>query len=308
MSDFVAKRSLLISNVENLLENISSRRESKKNEADDLFDFGGESTSSDFILQPIAQNKSKLDLLMMEKEILGLYVSGNPLAEYQDIVNWLRLQTDEPNLHLVLVEKIKKIFTKNGKMMLGMNITTTNEQLEGVVYSKNTPELSSILTEKEIFWVKGLIRDPEQKKRELEEEADPDADSPELTEVKEFVESKKLVFELASPFVAGINKIIAGATITLEIKNTLDRIDWQALLSDPKNLVTKTQKNTQVEILLDSKFTLEQIKWIKSRLKKQPNDNDYQAIISVEHGGKIKKVAGEFFVTQEDYAQILKVG
>ncbi len=298
MSDFVGKRSLLINNIENLLENISSRRESKKNDADDLFGFDDKVDSS-LHLQIPTQNKAKIELLMMEKEILGLYVSGNPLAEYQDIQNWLRDITNEPNLHLLLVEKIKKIFTRNNLMMLGMNITTPSEQLEGIVFPKFAPELSPILSEKKLFWVKGTIKEPEQKKKEIEDEEG---------YVKEFVESKKIIFEVVAPFEEGIAKLIAGQTITLKTKNTLDQIDWKALLINPKNIVAKKvtdQKNQkEVELRLGSKFDIQKIKEIKSKLKKQGNSMDIKVIIMIEHLGEFKKVAGDFWL-EENYLKTL---
>jgi DNA polymerase III alpha subunit len=298
MSDFVDKRSLLINNIENLLENISSRREAKKNDADDLFGFD-DSVDSSLHLQIPAQNKAKIELLMMEKEILGLYVSGNPLAEYRELQNWLRDLVDEPNLHLILVEKIKKIFTRNNLMMLGMNITTPSEQLEGIVFPKLAPELSPILSEKSLFWVKGPIKEPEQKKKEVE---DGEGD------VKEFVESKKIIFEVVSPFEDGIMKLIAGQTITLSTKNTLEQIDWKALLLNPKNIVAKkavdSRNQKEVELRLSSQFGIEKIKEIKSKLKKQPDHGDVKVSVWVEHLGEFKKVAGDFWLEESYYLSL----
>jgi DNA polymerase III alpha subunit len=299
MSNFVDKRSLLINNIDNLLENISSRREAKKNDADDLFGLE-DSADSSLHLQVPAQNKAKIELLMMEKEILGLYVSGNPLAEYRDLQNWLRDLVSEPNLHLVLVEKIKKIFTRNNLMMLGMNITTPSEQLEGIVFPKLAPELSPILSEKALFWVKGPIKEPEQKKKEVE---DGEGD------VKEFVESKKIVFETVSPFENGIMNLIAGQTISLSTKNTLEKIDWKALLLNPTTIVAKKVEDSHttkpVELRLGSQFDIDKIKEIKSKLKKQPANGDVKVNIWVEHSGEFKKAAGDFWL-QDSYLKTLQ--
>jgi DNA polymerase III alpha subunit len=296
MSDFIQKRSILVNNVDNLLESISSRREAKKNDADDLFNLGSPGQKNDSISLNIPKvNKSKLELLVMEKEILGLYVSGNPLSEYRELQNWLRNLVDEPNLHLILVEKIKKIFTRNNLMMLGLNVTTPTEQLEGVVFPKLAHELSQIITEKEIFWVKGQIKESEQKRKEESEDG----------EMREFIEAKKIIIEDVSPFNQGIMKFLTNQTITISTKEKLEHLDWKALLHNPKEIKNK-EKNDQKEakLILDSRFGIDKIKEIKSKILTEARENTIKIAIWVEHNGKLKKVQGEKWIDENYFISI----
>jgi DNA polymerase III alpha subunit len=303
--DFVSKRSFLIANVENILENLSSRREAKKNDADDLFGFADSSEPTANIWKKDAENKSKLELLMMEKEILGLYVSGNPLAEFSSLQRKIRNLTGESNLHLVLIEKIKKVFTKANKMMLGIQITTTEEEMEGIVFPKLALELASILADKQIFWIKGNIKEPEQKKKETSDEAEPSEET--TTETREFVERKKLIIEDATPFELGILPLVERLQINLTKaeRDELANINWKKLLENPHVIELKVEEiklqrptNQIVELKLHKNLGMTKIKEIKAKLTKESLPNSVQVEVYVEVKDEWKKVAGQHWLDQ----------
>jgi hypothetical protein len=314
-TDYIQKRSFLMANVENILENISSRRESKKNESDSLFGSSDEDKSCKINFKTQYNNLSKFEALMMEKEALGLYVSGNPLNEFEPLLEFCRNVVDDPTIYFVLIEKIKKVFTKAGAMMLVMNITLPNQSLEGVIFSKKAIELSSIVSEKKIFIVKGKIQEPKNKKVEnLEGD-----DSVEVEEIKEFVELTKLIFDMVVPFESGILSLLERAELPISNtrKEIIEKLDWSQLLFYPdkfdemikdvniiKKIAPKTQNDETVTIKISSNLGIDKAKEIKSNLSKTPQHNYIRAIIKVEHGGSWKTMPNDFWVEKGYYETV----
>lgn len=299
LHQLVHKRSMLVANVENILENISSRREAKKNNGDDLFDFGADSTADSKTLNLVQDNnpKSILEILMMEKEILGLYVSGNPLSQYLHIQNWVRDILVEPNLHIILVEKIRKVFTRANKMMLAMDVTSPTENLEAVVFPKLAPELSPILTEKTIFWMRGTIKEPQQKEKGEEVEG----------EIKEFVESKKIMIEAVGLFENGVLGVLAPTNISPSVHQTLSQVDWNQLLYNPTTIVAKAQAVIEeVDLKMSKSFSVAKIQEIKSKLSREPFENCVKVNLWLEHLDQWKKISGQFWLDKDYYQQLVK--
>jgi hypothetical protein len=329
-TDYIQKRSFLMANVENILENISSRRESKKNESDSLFG-SSEDTSSKINFKTQFKNLSKFETLMMEKEALGLYVSGNPLNEYEPLLEFCRNVVDDPTIYFVLIEKIKKVFTRAGAMMLVMNITMPHDSLEGVIFSKRAMELSSVVQEKKIFIVKGKIQEPKNKK----DEAVDDNDNGSIEEIKEFVELTKLIFDFAVPFESGILTMIEKSESPLSNtrKEILEKLDWSQLLTDPESfeeMINESDKKIESEkttkphpeetikakliikdniktvtIKISSKLGIEKAKEIKSMLSKTEIPNCHKAIIKIEHAGNWKTMENNFWI-EKDYYETIK--
>ena len=137
LPEYVQIRSFLAGNVDHILENLTARREQSKINADDLFSWDIKTSR----LANIRWNTNypllrKYTILVLEKEALGLYVSGNPLEEYQLLVHWVRETTARDDIFLILIEKIKKVFTKSGTMMLALTITTLEGDLEAWCFLK----------------------------------------------------------------------------------------------------------------------------------------------------------------------------
>lgn len=314
-TDYIQKRSFLMANVENILENISSRRESKKNESDSLFGSSDEDKSSKINFKTQYKNLSKFEALMMEKEALGLYVSGNPLNEFEPLLEFCRNVVDDPTIYFVLIEKIKKVFTKAGAMMLVMNITMPYQSLEGVIFSKKAMQLSTVVEEKKIFIVKGKIQEPKNKK----EESVGDEDNGSVEEIKEFVELTKLIFDMAVPFESGILSLLEKAELPISNtrKEIIEKLDWGELLFYPDKFeemikdvnVTKkieplVQSNESVTIKISSSLGIDKAKEIKLNLSKTPQHNHIKAIIKIEHGGSWKTMPNDFWIEKGYYEGI----
>jgi DNA polymerase III alpha subunit len=319
-SNIVETRSFLIGNVERILENISSRREAKKIDVDDLFgDMGGQSENK-VNWKTDYKNLSKLDILMMEKEILGLYVSGNPLQEYAELQEWVREVTGFDDIYLVVVEKIKKIFTKAGAMMLGMNITILPEegkdaQIEGVVYSKRTPVLSPVLEEKKIYWVKGKLVEPKEKPKAVETE--PAEVDESIVEQREYVEATKLIFDEGCSIEKGILPIFETSDYSLSQprRKILEQVNWGKVALDP-NLIfeqeqhheLKVNKNFETKlIIIRDTIAIDKVKEIKHNLLQDTNlsaDDYYKVMLKINHNGVTKDIDKDYWMSKDYYEKI----
>jgi DNA polymerase III alpha subunit len=300
MDEFVAKRSLLVSNIDLILENLSSRRESKKNDGDDLFGFD-EQSNSGIILGKNIKNLSKMEALLMEKEILGLYISGNPLYEFEQIQQKVRYLLNDFDIHLVLIEKIRKVFTRSNAMMIAMDVTTPTENIEAVVYTKYAMQIAPFLVEKKMFWFKGKIRIPEQKNNsEISSDLDLDTSG---GEVREFVESVKIVVNAVSAFENGVADLFDDEIDNME----LESIDWVKLAKNPLQLERVEMDGTgnQVKkLVINKKYSIAKIAEIKSKMTKQKVPASYKLEVFVEHNDQVKQIPGEFWM-EKSYFDLL---
>jgi hypothetical protein len=320
-ANFVETRSFLMANVERILGSISSRREAKKIDVDDLFGSFDEpaQVSSNWVTD--YKTLSKLDILMMEKEILGLYVSGNPLQEYVQMQEWVREVTGYDDMYIVVVEKIKKIFTKAGAMMLGMNITIIPEegkeaQIEGVVYSKKTPDLSPILEEKKLFWVKGKLQEPKEKPKTEVAPADSEDGEP-VVETREYVENTKLIFDEACGFGVGVLSLFANGESPLSNprREILESVNWSKVTQDPSLLGQDLDESIDipahyelVQITIRDTLSIDKVKEIKSRLILTEDDvkpaTHLKAKLKIIHNGKEKNMDKNFWIEKRYFSEI----
>jgi hypothetical protein len=325
-NNFIDTRSFLMANVENILSNISSRRESKKIDTDDLFgDISPvQNTQNSWITE--YKTLSKLDILMMEKEILGLYVSGNPLQDYIQMQDWVREVSGYDDIYIVVVEKIKKIFTKAGAMMLGMNITIIPEegkeaQIEGVVYSKKTPALSPVLEDKKLYWVKGKLSEPKEKPKTNESISSDDVEGEPVFEAKEYVESTKLIFDEACVFGFGVLGIFANGENPLSNprREILESVNWSIVAQDPELLGQQSGTKAQnipphyevVQITIRDSLSIDKVKEIKSKLilleDGIQSETHYKVKLKIIHNDKEKIMDKNFWISKLYYSEIKSI-
>ena len=149
--DFVEIRSFLMGNIETILANLAARRENNKNDSEDIFgSFDDEDVPITWAKK--YDPKTKLEVLQLEKYSLGVYMQGNPLEDFEVVEQDCRKLTGlGKQLHIVIIEKVKKIFTKSQAMMFALQLTTLDGEIEGVIYSKKAMQYSPILEEDAIF-------------------------------------------------------------------------------------------------------------------------------------------------------------
>jgi DNA polymerase-3 subunit alpha len=130
-----------------------------------LFDFS-ESFSADMKKLPDVPRMSDSEILAMEKETLGFYISGHPLARYEDMIRSYTnasiatladLESGSKVTAAGMVVSVRQHTTRNDKQMA----FATLEDLEGtadlVIFSEVLEKCSAAIQEGSIVWVKGAI-------------------------------------------------------------------------------------------------------------------------------------------------------
>jgi DNA polymerase III alpha subunit len=227
-------RSFLAGNVDVILETVAMLKSIAQTDTttDDLF---GESATPEIAQIPWKRNTptlSMLEVLMSEKNSLGLYVSGNPLTAYLDLYTTVKHILDRDDFYLVVIDKVKKIFTRSNVMMFALQITVAGAQTdyEGIVFPKRASFLSPKLSEKQIFWVKGNILD--NKKNSRKNQAEPGSDA------EEYEELPKIAFDNLCPIEENPLQLFDNdeISIALQRKTQLNAIPWAQLAAHPELL------------------------------------------------------------------------
>jgi hypothetical protein len=229
-------RSFLAHNVETILENISARRLDKKNESQDLFALGGEDLENTIRWKTDYQINPRIEVLQREKESLGVYMTGRPLDDFEPLLAEMRrIFRQESGLHLAIVEKVKKIFTKSQTMMFALQLTLIDREIEGVIFSRKAMLYSPILEEDRLYWVIGRIDGDEnkvkggqaeeleaadeEKKEKISEEntlsassEDEDAapEEPKVEKIEEYREKPKMIIDHIGSFDEGFIKFLTS--------------------------------------------------------------------------------------------------
>jgi len=321
-----------MANVETMLQAASTLRQSAGIESEDLF--GAEvdeqkASKTDIQWIKETQNLSPFLVLLKEKDSLGLFVSGNPLDEYQHILEWVQETAARDDIFLVLITKIRKIFTKAGQMMFALQITMYNSEVEGVIFPKKAMDISPRLNEGELFWVRGKISTP--KKRETKPKTPPVLTSVDVSdnsdnsgednieqpisetveEVKEYDELPKLLIDNLVPFQEGALAVLADEDIKISInrEKILKSVNWEKLKLEPnsfhENFGNSNNSNQQEDksgqakkIKLTKDFGAKALLEIKQNLKKSPEPETIEVEVWVENMGELKKVKGQFWLPE----------
>jgi len=332
----VKTRSFLAANVETILEYLSIRREDQKNDSDDLFGGGGddEDIHSQVTWKKDYQLLNPLEVLLNEKESLGLFVSGNPLGDFADFAEWCRDTVLRDDVYLVLFNKVRKIFTKKNLMMFAIEISTTEGDYEAIIFPKNALKYSPLLVEKQLYWVKGKITEGQNntskpKKEDTAQQINTTSelanDAAEKTddedqasvvvddEPREYEEKPKMIIDSLTRFTDGILPLFEGENLQFSInrKALLDSIQWTAIRSDPEhfeqyvgNQAAENQAKTEQDATASAIKTLripktlgpEKLKRVKEMLHTQRIANGVEVYVEVQTATEWKRAKGTFWV------------
>jgi len=161
--DEFGDRGILLSNLEKILSFHKDSMVSNSSQ-DSLFNSLPE-TKSDILLEPAEKINSK-DKLRWEKELLGLYISGHPLDEYEDKLNKgnggvakLKQSASEGRRVAVfgIVEDLKEIITKQNQKMAFAKISDKTDSFEVVVFPKTLNEFREVLVSGKCLQIIGNI-------------------------------------------------------------------------------------------------------------------------------------------------------
>ncbi len=164
-----------------VIDGIQKDRKSNMAGQISLFDIAGEEEKEEFdIALPNLSEFPKETILQFEKEVLGVYVSGHPIEEYQGL--WKKvitnpttdffLQEDTGVVNLndrqkvviggIIAEKKTK-YTKNDKLMAFLTVEDMVGSVEVLVFPRQYETYSSLLTEDAKVFVHGSVSVEEDK-------------------------------------------------------------------------------------------------------------------------------------------------
>ncbi|HEY4696157.1 MAG TPA: DNA polymerase III subunit alpha [Candidatus Hydromicrobium sp.] len=162
-------RKHLLENYEKITEETLKIRKDRDIGQFSLFDVSG-SEKKEVLLNGVYQTEeqfqefSKKELLNFEKEMLGLYISGHPLFEYEDSlskvtpIEVLIDVEDKTNVAVGgVITKVKIIFTKKDKQMCFLDLEDIGENVEVIVFPSVLVKYRGIIAEDKIVKVKGKL-------------------------------------------------------------------------------------------------------------------------------------------------------
>jgi DNA polymerase III alpha subunit len=308
--NYVKIRSFLIFNVDNLLENLTQFRHNKLIDSDDLFFNNSTEVNSKLTLKKNSSPLSKLDILLREKESLGLYISGDPMESYLDLETYVQDSAYREDIHLILINKIKKIFTKKNKIMFALLVNTPKGDFEAIIFPKIALELSPLLEEKKLFWVIGKITN-ENKTSTVKEDEDGKS--------IEYEQKPKILIENLLPLYGDLIKFLDSekkklATSSIRQLKSLNITDF--INSTSKENVQSSQTVDKIEqsktietyiVKIPNNLPRSQVEKIKQSLSKSNSDNSERVIVEVQlSSGEWKKAKGEYFANIDLVKKILE--
>ncbi|MDO8517794.1 MAG: DNA polymerase III subunit alpha [bacterium] len=160
--DQLGERGVMLHNIERLL--LYHRDATKEQSHESLFSTLGGGTS-DIHLEP-APPATMGQRLAWEKELLGLYVSGNPLDQFKEklerrpmTIGQLKTHT-QPGVTTVaagMIEDVRVILTRGGDQMAFIKLSDQSGSIEAVVFPKNFVEHRDILKPETCIALKGRL-------------------------------------------------------------------------------------------------------------------------------------------------------
>ncbi|HRY62897.1 MAG TPA: DNA polymerase III subunit alpha, partial [Candidatus Paceibacterota bacterium] len=162
--DTFSERGMLLQNMDNALS--FNKELARDNGAQaSLFGLLPKNTAApEFKLQnfPPATLKEKLD---WEKELLGLYLSGHPLQNFEEkfkkkenTIAYIKTQGNgKPVVAGGIINEVKQITTKKSEQMAFVKISDLNDSIEIVVFPKTLTQYKNLLVPDKVVAVKGTI-------------------------------------------------------------------------------------------------------------------------------------------------------
>jgi len=166
---FGLKRKFLLNNFEKIIEEVLKVRKDRESGQFSLFDtvegkqdqlgaqelLGGAEDYEEF---------AQKELLNLEKEMLGLYISGHPLLEYQSRLDGLNPIEKLPGFKDKsdvevggVIGNIKSIYTKNSQQMFFVTLEDISDSVEVIVFPTVLEKYKKFLEEDRIVMISGRL-------------------------------------------------------------------------------------------------------------------------------------------------------
>ncbi len=164
---FGVDRKHLLDSLPNILQEANNVQKEKASGQISLFDMF-DSCNSVVSLDTTAQPMSKFDKLKYEKETLGFYVSGHPMAEYKEIclaINEpssgdLKNSNDRASFRIcgIINGVTKKFAKKDGRVWVFFQLDTGNTIIQMNCFPDNFEHIGYKIKDNEIVVISGTVR------------------------------------------------------------------------------------------------------------------------------------------------------
>lgn len=158
-------RATLLHNLDPVLEASLKKKEDESVGQVSLFADAAEEVEAE-ITWEVVDGWSESELLRLEKELLGFYVSGHPLDTYRstwektanlDIRKIERSSTDKPYTILGMIKNVRSLVTRKGDRMAFAVLEDFNGTVELTVFSRTYEKYGHLLVEDAIVGVIGKV-------------------------------------------------------------------------------------------------------------------------------------------------------
>ncbi|MFX0549384.1 DNA polymerase III subunit alpha [Hathewaya histolytica] len=176
-------RSQLLSIYEKVLDGVSNEKKRNIDGQISLFESSSETYNNIKIEYPNIREFEKKHLLMMEKEMTGIYISGHPLEEYEESLNLYTntkisdisveaksLEEDFSEVESILrvkdgdrviiggiISSANKKVTRNNDFMAFINVEDMESSVECIVFPKSFNRYRDLIEEDNLVIIKGRI-------------------------------------------------------------------------------------------------------------------------------------------------------
>ena len=178
------RRQLMLCYVQILDDIVADKKKSLTGQMT-LFDFAGEEEKNEYeVNMPEVAEYSKDQLLALEKEVLGIYVSGHPLEAYENRIKKnvtansndfnIDEETDRPKVEDGRVEIIGGMVTsktvkttRNNSMMAFITLEDLFGNVEVIIFPKDYEKYRSMLEPDQKIFIRGKVTVEEEKAAKL---------------------------------------------------------------------------------------------------------------------------------------------
>ena len=181
---FEQTRSTLMASFEEIIDSISDSNKKNFKGQVSMFDLGGGSENEENEMKKLKYSYHTLkeysdkELLSMEKEMLGLYISGHPLSEIREKIEKLtninslkvreaideQIETGKITYkdgqkveYAGIIGSIKKKYTKNNKIMAFVTIEDLYGSMEVIAFENAYQSAGNSLIEDNIVYIEGRV-------------------------------------------------------------------------------------------------------------------------------------------------------
>ncbi len=160
-----ANRRQLLAVLEGAMKQGASAQKDKKAGQMTFFEVFAEKTEAE-VTYPAVEEFSERERLQFEKDTLGFYMSSHPLKEYSELIaNFSTATTRELKTKAhdsqvvmgVMIQSMRRHLDKNGNTMAFLNLEDMQGHCEAVVFSRTFKEVSELLVEDAIVFIKGKV-------------------------------------------------------------------------------------------------------------------------------------------------------